>query len=264
MIAFLPSRTVAVELFGFAVHWYGLMYLAAFLLAWWMLPRLQKFRGIALSSEAWGDILTAAILGVILGGRLGFVLLYAPQFYLAHPVEILKVWRGGMASHGGFLGVTLALLWILRGRSREEILRIADIVVVPVALGLALGRVGNFINGELYGSVSTLPWAMAFPEAEGLRHPWPLYAVLKDLCIAALCSLSLRWSSVPGKTTSLFLVLYAILRFALEWLRDQPYGWVEAGPIALSWGQMYCIPILFIGMGLWLHVRKNADVGPRT
>lgn len=257
MIALLPSRTVAIEVLGFSVHWYGLMYLAGFALGWWMLPRLQRMRGIALSRDAWSDIFTAAILGVILGGRLGFVLLYEPRFYLEHPLEILKIWRGGMASHGGFLGVSVALLWVLRHSSKDTLLRIADVIVVPVATGLALGRIGNLINGELYGTVSDLPWAMAFPGAEGLRHPWPLYAMLKDLFIAFICFLSLLRINIPGLTTALFLVQYAVLRFSLEVLRDQSYGWVGVGPLSVSWGQLYCLPIFGVGVWLWWSMRKR-------
>lgn len=255
MIAFLPSRRVALEIFGFSIHWYGLLYLLGFLLAFYLLPRLQRHRKLELSSDEWSHILSAAILGVLLGGRLGYVFFYAPEL-LKTPLEILKVWHGGMSSHGGFIGVSIALWWALRGKNLS-LLAIADVVVVPIALGLALGRVGNFINLELYGIVTDVPWAMAFPGAEGLRHPLQLYGVGKDLLIAILCFAHLKHTSVPGKTFALFLMTYGVLRFLLEYLRQQYYAPLLLGSLEISRGQLLTVPLFLSGLLLWTYVSKK-------
>lgn len=253
MIELFPSRTVAVELFGFGVHWYGLLYFAAFVLAWYLLPRLQKFRDLSLSSDELSNILSWAVAGVIVGGRLGYVLFYNPFYYLGHPLEVFAVWNGGMSSHGGFIGVALALWWALRDR-REDFWRIADIAVVPVAIGLAFGRLGNFINLELYGTVTSLPWGMEFPGADGLRHPVQLYSIAKDLLIAAMCFLHLRRQPfVAGRTAGLFLMLYGTLRFLVEFVREQ--NGVFVGPF--SEGQLLTIPLFAVGVWIWVRKINN-------
>ena len=265
MLRFFPSRTVAIAILNFEVHWYGLLYLAGFVIAWMLLPRLQKFRSIALSTDEWSGILSASVLGVIIGGRLGFVLFYEPGYYLAHPLEIVAVWKGGMASHGGFIGVAIALLIALRHRTRNEVLRIADIVVVPVAIGLALGRIGNFINQELYGTVTTFPWGIVIPGEEGLRHPTQIYAVIKDLSIAVLCFLHLvrtgGTSSVlrPGRTFALFLMLYGFLRFLVEELRVQDHALINFGVVELSRGQLLTVPIFIAGVVLWWWAARGSE-----
>jgi phosphatidylglycerol---prolipoprotein diacylglyceryl transferase len=253
MIDFFPSRAVAIDLFGFSVHWYGLLYFAAFAVAWFLVPRLQRYRDLSLSPDEWSRLVSWAVVGVIVGGRLGFVLFYDPAYYIAHPLEIFAVWKGGMASHGGFIGVTLAMLWALRSR-KSDVLRIADVVVIPVAIGLAFGRLGNFINQELYGTVTSLPWGMEFPGADGLRHPVQLYAVAKDLLIAAVCFIHLtRRPYVAGHTISLFLLLYGVLRFLTEFVREQN-GAIYHG---LSEGQWLTIPVFIAGIILWVWTGKR-------
>lgn len=260
MLSFFPSRTVAIELFGFSVHWYGLLYLAAFLIAWVLLPKLQKYRQLSLSDDEWSGLLSSAVLGVILGGRLGFIVFYEPAYFLQHPLEMLKVWHGGMSSHGGFLGVTAALLFALRDKTTDDKLRIADVAVVPIALGLMLGRLGNFINQELYGTVTSLPWGIAIPGVEDLRHPTQLYAMGKDLLIASLCFLHLRSArSRSGETCALFLILYAVLRMTVEAFREQDYGASSLfGVLSVTRGQLLSIPILLVGLGLLWTVKRKA------
>jgi len=254
MFVLFPTRTVALILFGFPVHWYGLLYFAGFLIGWWILPRLQKLRGLQLSSDDLSSILTATVVGVIVGGRLGYVLFYDPMYYFTHPLQIFAVWNGGMASHGGFLGVAIALWYVLRRRSREEFLKIGDIVVVPIAIGLGLGRIGNFINQELYGTVTTLPWGMSFPGVEGLRHPIQLYDFAMQMCIALVCYLALKKTAVAGRVFALFLMLYGVARFLLEFIREQ--NGVFFGP--LSGGQMLTIPLLAVGVALWVRTRRSS------
>lgn len=253
MISFFPSRQVFVEVLGFPVHWYGIMYLCAFLLAWFLLPRLQRFRGLHLSSDEWSAVLSWAIVGVIAGGRLGYVLFYEPAYFATYPLQVFAVWHGGMSSHGGFIGVTLALLWALR-RRMQDALRIADVVVVPVALGLALGRMGNFINQELYGRVTTVPWCIHVPSVDGCRHPAQLYAVAKDLTIAGACFWALtRLTAKPGRVSALFLMLYGVLRFLVEFFREPDHSLL----FSLTRGQLYSIPVVLAGVILWVWVSKR-------
>lgn len=253
MIAFFPSRTVALELFGFAVHWYGIMYLCAFLLAWFLLPRLQKYRSLTLSSDVWSTVISWAVLGVVFGGRLGFIFFYDLAYYLQYPLRMLAVWEGGMSFHGGFIGATLAIFFAVRNLGQDW-LRVGDIVVIPVAIGLAFGRIGNFINQELYGPVTALPWGIAIPDIAGLRHPTQLYAVFKDLFIALCCFLALRAGNriSPGRVWALFMMLYGILRFCIEFLRVQEFMPTVLGPIVLTRGQVLSIPVFILGLLLWL------------
>ncbi len=261
MFSLFPSRAIAFTVGPLAIHWYGIMYLLGFLTGMVLLPRLMQYRGLTLTDKQRESLLLAVFFGVILGGRLGFVLFYGGNFYLQHPLEILAVWHGGMSSHGGFIGVFLALLLYCR-RQRISLFALADILVVPVALGLVFGRLGNLINGELYGTVTALPWGMYFPAVEGLRHPTQIYAIIKDLFIASMCFLSLKrtfnaghW--ISGRTAALFFMLYAVLRFIVEHFRDQPYGYTDLGIIQLSRGQLLTIPVFAMGIALWFILPRR-------
>ncbi len=264
MIAFLPTRAIAVQVGPLSVHWYGIMYLLAFLIVWWAVPLLQKHRGLKLGKDDLSTLLIYGVLGTILGGRLGYVLLYAPAYFSHHPLEILAIWKGGMASHGGFLGVGLALLLYCR-RYRIDFWALCDVLVIPIAVGLALGRIGNFINEELYGVVTDLPWCMEFRNVAGCRHPTQIYAVTKDLAIALLCYAHLCWtvpraqgtwevqrSTPSGCTAGLFLIFYGTLRFLVEFLRAQtvPPSWV--GFAWITYGQLLTIPIIAAGVAIIL------------
>lgn len=258
MLQLFPSRTIAVEIFGFGVHWYGLLYVFAFLFGYALLPRLQHLRSLCLSQDVWSHVLTAAILGVLLGGRFGYVLFYNPLFYFSQPLEIMAVWKGGMSSHGGFLGVGLALLLVAR-RMKISLFTLLDLIVVPAAIGLALGRVGNLINQELYGTVTLLPWGIAIPGVEGMRHPVQMYAVGKDLLIASLCFLHLKQTQHlrPGGTFALFLMLYALLRFSVEFFRQPDVQPLVLGLVTLTRGQLYSIPLFVVGICVWWYVRRR-------
>lgn len=256
MIALFPSRSVAMNLFGFPVRWYGVLYAVAFLIGRWLLPRLQGYRGLGLSAAGWDRLLTAAILGVVLGGRLGFVFFYEPAYFMVHPWEIFAVWQGGMASHGGFIGVLLGLLWFVR-RERVSLLALGDVIVVPVAIGLFCGRLGNFINQELYGTVTAVPWAVAIPGVEGLRHPTAVYAMIKDTVIALTCFSLLQRRLPHGVVAGVFLVQYALLRSIVELFRDQPYGYTDLGFLMLTRGQLLTVPIALLGAAVlwWAYAR---------
>ena len=254
MISIFPSRTIFLQIAGLQIHWYGVMYLLAFVMAFILVRRLQKYRSLYLDSEEWSYILSWAIIGVLVGGRLGYVLFYEPMYFLLNPLDIFAVWKGGMSSHGGFVGVALAMWWAA-SRHNIPIWKLADIVVVPIAIGLSFGRLGNYINYELYGTVTTLPWGIAIPGVEGLRHPTQLYAVIKDLLIAGICFYHISRTApiLPGRTFALFLMLYGGLRFLTEFVRAQQYELF----LGLSRGQLYTIPIFLIGVFLWFWLKKR-------
>ncbi|MFH0770990.1 MAG: prolipoprotein diacylglyceryl transferase [Candidatus Peregrinibacteria bacterium] len=259
MIDWFPSRAVAVSLFGFSVHWYGLLYMVAFILAYVLLPRLKRAPSEDITADDWASILSFSVIGVLVGGRLGFVLFYEPAYFLAHPLEILMVWRGGMSSHGGFLGVVIAILAVCRKRGLDPFV-VADRVSIPAAIGLSFGRVGNFINQELYGTVTTLPWGISIPGVEGLRHPVQIYAIIKDLFIALMCFLYFKRSDErhSGRTFALFLMLYGVLRFITEYFRDQPYASFSIGSVMFTRGQLLTIPIVLAGVILWWWMGRRA------
>jgi phosphatidylglycerol:prolipoprotein diacylglycerol transferase len=257
MISLFPTRQVAIQVFEFSIYWYGLLYLLAFLLVYVLISKLQHYRSLSLDKDVVSSLLSWAIGGVIVGGRMGYVLFYEYAYFSENTLEIFAVWNGGMSSHGGFIGVAIALGIALKKRG-VPLLPFLDVITVPIALGLACGRLGNFINWELYGSVSTLPWAMAIPGVEGLRHPTFFYALAKNLLIAAVCYRHLRLSYPrPGETFAMFLLLYGVLRFAVEYFRDQPYGWIDLGILSLTTGQLLTIPLILIGLISFLMVGRR-------
>lgn len=248
-----------------AIRWYGLTYLVAFALFWWLGRRRVQHPNAAVlsgSPQAWSreeipDILFAGVMGVIAGGRLGYCLFYKPLYYLQHPLEILQVWQGGMSFHGGMLGVVVAMWFYARSRNRS-FFQVTDFIAPCVPTGLASGRIGNFINGELWGRAAdpSLPWAMVFrdPAAGAVpRHPSQLYQfLLEGICLFALLWWFGRKRSSTGATSALFLLGYGVFRFIAEYFR-QPDAHLGLLAMGLSMGQWLCLPM--IGVGLWWFVR---------
>lgn len=253
---------VAFSLGPLAVRWYGLMYLVAFV-QFILLGRYRiKTRPAPLDVEQLDDLLFYGMLGVIIGGRLGQVLFYEPGYFFAHPLEIFAVWKGGMSFHGGFLGVLIALgLWARK--QRLAWFDITDFIAPLVPLGLAAGRIGNFINGELWGRVAdpSLPWAMAFPQAGDLqpRHPSQLYHVgLEGLALFVILWL---YSSRPRPRRAIsgvFLIGYGAFRFITEYFREPDAG-IFGQSYTISMGQWLSLPMIAIGILLLaLAYRKRA------
>jgi phosphatidylglycerol:prolipoprotein diacylglycerol transferase len=246
---------VAFSIGPLAVRWYGLMYLAGFAAGWWLGTRRIK-KGVApLTREQFDGLMFAAVLGVILGGRLGHVLFYKPGYYASHPLEIFAIWQGGMSFHGGLLGVILAMAVVAR-RQRIDYLRLMDFIAPLTPLGIAAGRVANFINGELWGRVTDLPWGMVFRAAgDAPRHPSQLYeAALEGLALFVI----LWWfSSKPrrrGQVSGLFLAGYGVFRFIAEFARepDEYLGFLALG---LTMGQWLSVPMVVLGA--WLFLRSK-------
>jgi phosphatidylglycerol:prolipoprotein diacylglycerol transferase len=204
------------------------------------------------------DLLFWAVLGVVIGGRIGYCLFYKPGEYLPQPLEILKVWKGGMSFHGGLLGVLVALLLYCKSRGKE-FLRVTDLAAPAIPIGLAAGRMGNFINGELWGRETTVPWGMIFPQSgtDLVRHPSQLYQFAGE----GLLLFAVLWwfSSKPrpvGQTSGLFLIGYAFFRFLAEFARepDAFLGYLFAGA---TMGQLLCIPMLLAGIWLFLRAKPS-------
>ncbi|MFM1906949.1 MAG: hypothetical protein RLZZ591_626 [Pseudomonadota bacterium] len=252
---------VALQLGPIAVHWYGLTYLAAFALFMFLGHRRLKhspyvsFKG----DHAWvrrdvEDILFLGVMGVVLGGRLGYCLFYKPAYYAAHPLEVFAVWQGGMSFHGGLIGVIAAMLWFAHTR-RRPFLQVADLVAPCVPTGLAAGRIGNFINGELPGRLAdpSLPWGMVFAGAGDLpRHPSQIYQfLLEGLLLFVLLWLYARKPRLQGQVSAAFLFGYGTLRFVAEYFRE-PDAHLGLLSLGMSMGQWLCIPMILGGIVLWL------------
>jgi len=248
---------VALHLGPLAVRWYGLMYLAGFMAFLWLgkaRARTQPWHGMTAADL--DDLLFYGVLGVVLGGRLGQVVFYDPGYYFAHPQEILAVWKGGMSFHGGFLGVLVAM-WAWGRKHGKTFFQVTDFIAPLVPLGLMAGRIGNFINGELWGRVAdaTLPWAMVFPQVDNLpRHPSPLYQAAGEglLLFIALWIFSVRQRDL-GRVSGFFLVGYGVLRAAAEFFREPDAG-IFGFSYTVSMGQWLSLPM--IAVGLWLYLRK--------
>jgi phosphatidylglycerol:prolipoprotein diacylglycerol transferase len=249
---------VALQLGPLAIRWYGLMYLLAFaafyLLGRWRVMRTHHGPATGLKPSDVEDLLFHGVLGVVLGGRLGYVLFYKPAYYLQHPLEVFAVWQGGMAFHGGLVGVLLACAWFARRRGLPFLV-LMDCVAPLVPLGLATGRLGNFINGELWGRATDLPWAMVFPQSGSPvpRHPSQLYQFAGE----GLLLFALVWwfSSRPrpvGRVSGLFLLGYGTLRFLAEFARE-PDAFLGLLAGGLSMGQLLSLPM--VAGGLWLMLR---------
>jgi len=242
-----------------AVRWYGLMYLAGFGAGWWLGMR-RIARGVApVTREQFDDLLFLAVLGVVLGGRLGYVLFYKPGYYFSHPLEILAIWQGGMSFHGGFLGVLVAMVFAAR-RHRIAWLSVMDFVAPLCPLGFAAGRLGNFINGELWGRVTDLPWGMVFqtPGAGALpRHPSQLYQFALE---GVLLFVIVWWFSAKprprGQVSAVFLIGYGAFRFIAEYGRE-PDAFLGYLALGLTMGQWLSLPMILAGIGLFAWSRAR-------
>ena len=242
---------VAIAIGPLAVRWYGLMYLvgfgAAFLLA---RSRINGGRSGSISFPVFDDLFFFSVLGVVLGGRLGYVLFYKPGYYVSHPLEILVVWQGGMAFHGGFLGVLLAMLYIAR-KHRIGWLAITDFIAPLVPPALAAGRIGNFINGELWGRTTDVAWGMVFRGAGPLpRHPSQLYQfALEGVLLFAVLWLYSAKPRPAGAVSAMFLIGYGVLRFAAEYFRE-PDDFLGLLALNLSMGQWLSLPMIVAGIAM--------------
>lgn len=286
----LPFPDIDPVLFGFsmfgltiAIRWYALAYIAGLLLGWRYVVLLCRRPALwggrpAMPPERADDLLTWMILGVILGGRLGYVLFYQPAFFAANPAQVLAVWQGGMSFHGGLLGVATGVI-AFSLKNGYPILKVGDAVAAAAPIGLFFGRLANFINGELWGRPSTVPWAVVFPSPEAqacpgdwagpcARHPSQLYeATLEGLLLFAILAFAIRRGALarPGRVFGLFLIGYGLARIVVEGFRqadaqfvgpDNPHGHVLLG---LTMGQLLTLPMIAVGLILTLRAGRRAE-----
>ena len=260
---------IALQVGPLAIHWYGLTYLAAFALFMFLgirrlrHPPFVNITGVgAWTSKDVEDILFLGVMGVVLGGRLGYCLFYKPGYYLSHPLEIFYVWQGGMSFHGGLLGVIGSMVWFAFSR-KKPFWQVADFVAPCVPTGLAAGRVGNFINGELWGRLSSpdLPWGMVFRDGGPLpRHPSQVYQFLMEgLLLFVLLWLYARKQRAPGQVAAAFLFGYGVFRFIAEFFRE-PDAFLGLLSLGMSMGQWLCVPMILGGALMWWWAGKVASV----
>lgn len=290
-MSYIPFPNISPEIFSiplgpvtFALRWYALAYIVGLLLGWKLIARMITTPRLwataaPTTAETIERLLTWVIAGVILGGRLGYVIFYQPGHFLTNPLQVFRVWEGGMSFHGGFLGVVVAGIWFCK-REKIAMLPMADLMAAVAPIGLFLGRVANFINAELWGRPTTLPWGVAFPgqdaqTCDGIltvcaRHPSQLYeAALEGLLLFAVLTYLIwrrGWLKTPGRIAGLFFAGYGFARFVVEFVRQPDAQFISEGnPLGLAMhyagygltmGQILTIPMIVVG--LWFIARRQA------
>ena len=259
--------TRGISLGFFTLRWYSLAYLAGILLAYWHVSKTLKLAGAPMAQRHADDLFFYCTLGVILGGRLGYATFYAPELW-THPGEMVKLWNGGMSFHGGLIGCTLAMLWVA-WRGGLNFLRVCDWVAVAVPFGLLFGRLANFVNGELWGRVTTadVPWAMVFPDGGPLpRHPSQLYEALLEGLVLLAVLMTLFWKTRarfrPGLLTGVFVAGYGCARFTVEFFREPDAQLEEfARTTGMSMGQWLTVPMIVLGLFLIVRALMRPALG---
>ena len=252
---------VAFSLGPIKVHWYGIMYLLGFSFAWMLANyRCQKLK-LAWTSEQISDLIFYAAIGLILGGRIGYMLFYSWSELIADPLKLFKVWEGGMSFHGGLLGGLIGL-YLFGKHFQKPFLEVADFTAPLIPLGLGAGRMGNFINGELWGRPADLSWAMIFPHVDHLpRHPSQLYELsLEGIALFFILFFYTLKPRPTGYATALFFVLYSLFRFTIEFFREPD---IQIGFIFNHWltmGQLLTIPVLLLGILIWWYQKSYAKL----
>lgn len=233
----------------FEIRYYGIIYALGFILAYFFLRHFIRQKKLKMSEQELDTYLVYLIIGVVLGARLFEILFYNLSWYLAHPAEFIAIWHGGLSFHGGLVGAIIST-WLFCKKKQLHFLHLADYIVIPAALGLALGRIGNFLNGELPGRITAVPWAVQFPGFDGFRHPSQVYESIKNLIIFSILLVHVKKQHKDGYLFGLFLFWYGLLRFLIEFVREP-----ETMVWFLTMGQALSIPVIILG--LYLIMKKS-------
>ncbi|MGX2975077.1 prolipoprotein diacylglyceryl transferase [Ursidibacter arcticus] len=249
---------IFLQLGPISVHWYGIMYLLGFGFAYWLGVRRAKNSNGVWTAEQVDQLLFNGFFGVVLGGRIGDVLFYNFDRLMIDPLYLFRIWEGGMSFHGGLIGVIIAMIWTSR-RQQRSFWQTADFVAPLIPFGLGMGRIGNFINGELWGRVTDVPWAMIFPHVDSLpRHPSQIYqALLEGLALFLLLNLFIRKQRPMGSVAGLFLVGYGVFRFIVEYVREIDPA-VNTTTDIITRGQLLSLPMVIGGIIIMLVAYKKA------
>ena len=239
---------VFLSLGSLEIRYYGLVYFFGFLLSWIYLKKSKKSK-IFKNPDHIEDLIFYVILSSMLFSRIFYILFYNFSNYFSNPLEIFKIWNGGLSIHGGLVGAVLGIMYFIKKNKEYKFFQISDILVVPLAFFLIFGRIANFVYAELFGRITTMPWAVKFPNVEGFRHPSQLYESAKNLLIFLILNFKANRKHQPGELTALFLILYSILRFFIEFVREPE---IYVGPITM--GQLLCIPTLIIGIYIYKKI----------
>lgn len=241
---------ILLKIAGFEIRYYGIILVLSLILAYFMLPYLTKKKGLILSKDKIENLLFYTAIAGLIGARLFIVFIYHPGYYLSNPIEILKIWKGGVSFHGAFL-FGLAAVYFFCKKHKLKFLEVVDILMIPVALGFALGRIGNFLNGELYGRITNVPWAVKFKDVEGFRHPSQLYESAKNFLIFFTLLFLTNKKTKPGFLLAIFLIMYSTLRFFIEFVRE-PEIYISF----LTMGQLLNVLMFAAGVYLFYRIRK--------
>lgn len=246
-------------LFGlnFEIRYYGLLYVLSFIIAYYLIKHLAKEKKLGLNEDDVADLILYVLIGVVVGARVFYVVFYNLPFYARNPLEVFAVWHGGLSFHGGLIGA-IAAGWYFCRRKKISFYKIADIAVIPASIGLALGRIGNFMNGELYGRIADVPWAVKFPDAEGFRHPSQIYESIKNIVIFAILWIIKDKKLPDGFLFWAFVTLYSIFRFTIEFVRepDPQLGFIIGN---LTMGQLLTFPMFMVGAYMLYRLKSKKD-----
>ena len=261
MLEFPNINPIAIDLGIIQIRWYALSYIAGILLSWALILKIIKFKSINIDKKVISELISNSMIGIIIGGRLGYVIFYNPEYFLDNLIEIFKLWNGGMSFHGGFIGVIMAVIYTSKV-SKTPIMLLADLIALVSPIGIFFGRLANFINGELYGRVTNHTFGMIFPNGGNLpRHPSQLYeAFFEGFTLFIIMLLFIKFTNILNKRgfiTALFISLYGSFRFCIEFFRE-PDMHIGLLYFNFSMGQLLSLPMIIIGFYFMiLIIKKN-------